>query len=259
MADAAIGRSADCVLMVRSAAKAESRDRPARPPRGAMRGPVPVEEEIYRLITEAIVAKHLRPGGRLKEAALATQFGVSRTRVRRVLRRLAESDFVEFRLNHGALIRRPPPDEARAVFATRRLLEAEAVRNTMQLATQNDYARLRACVADEDRAFEAPSGGLAGLSSRFHVLLGEMCGNPVLARILNQLVHRCVLLQSLYERQGQPTICLVHEHAELIDLMEAGKVRAACTAMQHHLEHIEASLDYDVVAHIDERVARSIG
>jgi DNA-binding GntR family transcriptional regulator len=244
--------------MARSVAKATPRERHVRAPRGTTRGPAPVEEEIYRLITEAIVAKQLRPGGRLKEAALATQFGVSRARVRRVLRRLAELDFVEFRLNHGALIRRPTPDEARAVFATRRLLEAEAVRNTMKQAAAKDYARLRAFVADENRAFETRSGGLAGLSSGFHILLGEMCGNPVMARILNQLVHRCVLLQSLYERQGQPTICLVHEHAGLVDLMEAGKVRAAVAAMEHHLDHIEASLDYDVVAHIDERIARSI-
>src|SRR5688572_24857170 len=104
-----------------------SRPRAAVQPR---RGPDPVEDEIYRLVTEAIVTKQLRPGSRLKEAALATQFNVSRARVRRVLRRLAELDMLEFRLNHGALVRRPTPDEARAVFATRRLLEAEAVRGT---------------------------------------------------------------------------------------------------------------------------------
>src|SRR4051812_48867746 len=102
--------------MIRSAAK-RSQAVPRKSPTpsdsaAARRGPDPVEDEIYRLIADAIVAKQLRPGGRLKEVALATQFDVSRTRVRRVFQRLAELDFVEFRLNHGALVRRPSPDEA---------------------------------------------------------------------------------------------------------------------------------------------------
>jgi DNA-binding GntR family transcriptional regulator len=249
--------------MSRSASSRAER-MPANRPRPAdgsvpRRGPDPIEEEIYRLVTEAIVTKQLRPGSRLKEAALAEQFAVSRSRVRRVFQRLVEFGFVEFRLNHGALVRRPSPEEARAIFATRRLVEGEAVRTTAARAGSGDFARLRAFVDRENRAFENRGKGLAALSSGFHILLGEMCGNLVLAPILNQLVHRCVLIQSLYERESQNTICLVHEHAEIIDLMETGKVRAAVAAMHHHLDHIEASLDYDRAGAIDKRVAMSIG
>lgn len=220
---------------------------------------MPGEDEIYRLITEAIVTKQLRPGSRLKEAALAEQFGVSRSRVRRVFQRLVDLDFVEFRLNHGAMVRRPSPEEARAIFATRRLIEGEAVRTAAALASARDFARLRVFVKSENRAFETRDKGLAALSSGFHIMLGEICGNPVLARILNQLVHRCVLIQSLYERETQKTICLVDEHAEIIELMQSGKIKAAVAAMQHHLDHIEASLDYDSASSIDRRLAMSIG
>jgi DNA-binding GntR family transcriptional regulator len=230
-----------------------------RPAKAARRGPVPGEDEIYRLITEAIVTKQLRPGSRLKEAALAEQFGVSRSRVRGVFQRLVDLDFIEFRLNHGAMVRRPSPDEARAIFATRRLIEGEAVRTAAARASAQDFRRLRTFVKKENLAFEARSKGVAALSSGFHILLGEMCGNPVLARILNQLVHRSVLIQSLYERETQNTICLVHEHAEIIELMETGKIEAAVSAMQHHLDHIEASLDYDPAGRIDRRLALSIG
>ena len=246
--------------MTRSALRRADPSPAAKPPsaKGA-RGPVPGEDEIYRLITEAIVTKQLLPGSRLKEAALAEQFGVSRSRVRRVFQRLVDLDFVEFRLNHGAMVRRPSPEEARAIFATRRLIEGEAVRTAAARASAQDFARLRAFVKNENRAFETRDKGLAALSSGFHIMLGEMCGNPVLARILNQLVHRCVLIQSLYERETQKTICLVDEHAEIIDLMQSGKVKAAVAAMQHHLDHIEASLDYDPASGIDKRLALSIG
>jgi len=243
-----------------TAAKKRAASQPRNPAaRVPQRGPDPVEDELYRVITEAIVSKQLRPGGRLKEAALADQFNVSRARVRRVLQRLAELDFVEFRLNHGALVRRPRPDEARAVFATRRLLEAEAVRETARRATPKDFARLRKFVEGENRAFRAKDSTVAMLSSQFHMLLGELCGNSVLAHILNQLVHRSVLIQSLYHRQNQPTPCLVHEHVRVVDLMEHGKVNEAIKAMLHHLDHLEETLDYEADGQIDERLARSIG
>jgi DNA-binding GntR family transcriptional regulator len=247
--------------MTRAAKSRTERQPTKRPTTNAVtrRGPDPVEEELYRLITEAIVTKQLRPGSRLKEAALAEQFRVSRARVRRVFQRLAEFDFVEFRLNHGAQVRRPSPEEAQAIFATRRLIEGEAVRMTAAGASKADLERLRAFVKNENRAFEAGSKGVASLSSGFHLLLGEMCGNPVLARILNQLVHRSVLIQSLYERESQTTICLVHEHAEIIELMAAGKAKSAVAAMLHHLDHIESSLDYDQTGQIDARLAMSIG
>jgi DNA-binding GntR family transcriptional regulator len=221
--------------------------------------PHPVEKEIYNLITDAIVSKQLRPGNRLKAAALATQFGVSRPTVHRVFQRLVELDFVEFRRNLGAVVRQPLPEEARAVFATRRLVEAEVVRNTAARAGSRDFSRLRTFLENESRAFTKRSKGLGALTSEFHVLLGEMCGNQVLARILNQLVHRSVLIQALYERESQNTICLTHEHVEIVNLMEAGRVEVAAGAMLHHIKHIEANLDYHRVDSIDQRLALSIG
>lgn len=232
---------------------------PPRSRAAPRRGPDPVEDELYRLIAEAILHKQLRPGGRIREAALAEQFGVSRARVRRVLQRLAEFDMVEFRLNYGALIRRPTAEEARAVFATRRLIEGETVREATRCATPADIARLRKFVDGEARAFRRNDKGLAGLSSGFHLLLGELCGNAVLARILTQLVHRCVLIQALYERQNQNTICLTHEHADIIEMMARGRGEEAVQAMLHHLDHIEASLDYGRETLIDRRLGEALG
>jgi DNA-binding GntR family transcriptional regulator len=231
---------------------------PARATRPVRRKPAAIEDDIYRLITEAIVAKQLRPGTRLKEAALAEQFGVNRARVHKALLRLAEMQMIEFRFNQGAMVSRPSTEEARAVFRTRRVLEEEAVRATSQHAGRQHYAELRRLIEREKKAFTEKPVGLVSLSSQFHLMLGDMCGNPVLARILLQLVHRCVLIQSLYERPAQHTICLTHEHSEIVDLLEQGDVEGAVSAMEAHLNHIEASLDYDSATSVDDRVLASI-
>jgi DNA-binding GntR family transcriptional regulator len=225
----------------------------------ATRGPVPVEDEIYRLITQGMIAKRILPGTRLKEAALAAEFGVSRMRVRRVLGRLAELNVVEFRLNIGAVVCRPSPDESRSVFRTREILESEAIEVVTKIGEPSVFAALRESISEEKTAFDRKAKGVAALSSRFHLLLGEASSNPVLAGILHQLVHRCVLIQSLYERSHEESVCLVHEHAEIVDLMQQGRAAAAIKAMVDHLHHIESSLDYGAAGDFDKRLAAAIG
>jgi DNA-binding GntR family transcriptional regulator len=222
------------------------------------RGPNRTEDEIYDLLTRAIITKQIRPGGRIREAVLAAEFGVSRARVRRVLQRLADLDVVEFRLNFGALVSRPSPEESRAVFHTRRVLEAEAVRAAVQRNNPAKLLVLQRLVEREAEAFESAVPGLTAISSGFHIAIGEMCGNSVLAKMLNQLIHRCVLIQTLYERPNQKTICLVGEHARIVSLMMQKNVADAVAEMERHLHHIEESLDYSG-APLDRRLAASLG
>jgi DNA-binding GntR family transcriptional regulator len=245
------------LLMKKKPSEPENRKSSAS--RGVTRGPVPVEEEIYQLITQGIIAKRILPGARLKEASLASEFGVSRMRVRRVLGRLVELNVLEFRLNIGAVVCRPSPDESRSVFRTRKLLESEAIEVVTRFGERSVFAQLRESIREEKIAFDTKAKGVAALSSRFHLLLGEASKNRVLAGILHQLVHRCVLIQSLYERYNEESVCLVHEHGEIVDMMEQGNAAAAIGAMAEHLDHIEATLDYSVRAEFDKRLEAAIG
>src|SRR5260370_36037666 len=88
--------------------------------------------------------KQIRAGSRIREAALASSFKVSRARVHRVLQRLADLDVVEFRLNLGALVSRPSPQESQAVFRTPPVLEAEAGRAAALLCDEPALRALRA-------------------------------------------------------------------------------------------------------------------
>jgi DNA-binding GntR family transcriptional regulator len=96
------------------------------------------------------------------------------------------------------------------------------------------------------------------MSSNFHVLVAGISDTGVLAKMLNQLIKRCVLIQALYERQGQKTICLFHEHATIIEHRRQKRVADAVAAMEHHLDHIESSLDYSSREAMDERLITSL-
>jgi DNA-binding GntR family transcriptional regulator len=61
-------------------------------------------QRIYRQVRERICLLHYPPGTVLSEAALAAEFGVSRTPVRRVLQRLSFDGLVEIKNGVGTIV-----------------------------------------------------------------------------------------------------------------------------------------------------------
>ena len=74
-------------------------------------------------LRDAIVDRRLAPGTKLSEAEVGTLFDVSRTVVRAALQMLSFEGLVRTERNRGAFVANPTPEEARQVFASRRLIE----------------------------------------------------------------------------------------------------------------------------------------
>ena len=96
---------------------------------------------IVDSLTKAIVEHRLMPGTKLAEQKLADHFGVSRTLVRQALFQLSQNRLIKLEPARGAFVATPSVDEARQVFAVRRMLEAEMVRS---FASQSTAAKIRA-------------------------------------------------------------------------------------------------------------------
>src|SRR5262245_2561315 len=78
-------------------------------------GKPPSDGHIHRHLLTAIVEHDLVPGTKLPEDALAESFGVSRTRIRKVLQQLAHEGVVQLERHRGATVARPSVQEARDV------------------------------------------------------------------------------------------------------------------------------------------------
>ena len=75
--------------------------------------PAPLSDnDIYERMVSAILDHQLPPGTKLVEDRLAEAFGVSRTRIRPVLVRLANEQVVTLTPNRGAAIAEPSEAEA---------------------------------------------------------------------------------------------------------------------------------------------------
>ena len=205
-------------------------------------------ETIARALTSAIVEHRLRPGSKLVEQTLADHFDVSRTLVRQALFQLSQKRLVTLEPARGAFVASPSADEARQVFAVRRMLEMELTRAFVRAATPAHIDALRAHVAAEQAAVE--QGDVVDRSELlgdFHVRMAELIGNEVLAEVLRDLLARCAIATLVYQSSSAAHDSAA-EHAALVDCFATGNVTQAVRLMREHLDHVEAGLNLDKTA-----------
>lgn len=212
---------------------------------GAKRGPRPLDEMVYGAVYDAILEHRLPPGTKLPEDSLAEAFGVSRTVVRRALSRLGQDNVVELRPNRGAVVASPTVEEARDVFATRRLLERAVIEGLTGPVAERDLEGLRTMVAEEGEAYRRGDRRTwIRLSGEFHLRLADLGGNKVIADFLKELVSRTSLIIAVYETPGQAA-CGFADHLALLDAIAAGKGAVAAALMETHLRDCETRLNLD--------------
>jgi DNA-binding GntR family transcriptional regulator len=205
------------------------------------------EDAIYERILAAIFEHRLPPGTKLGEDRLASIFGVSRARIRRVLPRLAHEGVVTLEPNRGAFVTKPTVEEARDVFQARHVIEPGIVERVLARPDRGAIVtRLRQHVAAERRARAAnDTRAIVRLSGEFHMLLSDMAGNALLAKSMRELTSLTCLIIALYDKPSVPS-CLGEEHAGIVDAIAKGQKERAVELMLEHLKHVEENLDLTI-------------
>jgi DNA-binding GntR family transcriptional regulator len=175
-----------------------------------------------------------------------------------VLPQRPHDHIIELRPNQSAVVATPTPEETRAIFEARQVVEAAVVQLVARRATPDDIAALRAQLAAEHGAmhrYDQPAW--ARLASGFHLKLGELAHNPILAGYLTELVSRCSLIVALYEPPGNAS-CEHDEHGQIVDCIERGDADGAVALMQSHLATLERHICLDRASE-EHSLARMLG
>lgn len=208
------------------------------------------ENEIYERMVATILDHRLPPGTKLVEDRLATAFGVSRTRIRPVLVRLANEHIVTFTPNCGATVAEPTESETREVFEVRRLIEPTLIARFIATASAADIAVLSRCIDEEEQA--RAQGDLRRairLSGAFHLHIATTAGHQTLGRILRELISRTSLILMTYSAapgqvNSETAACGCHEHRALLDAVRLRDTREAERIMVEHLQRLELQLKF---------------
>jgi DNA-binding GntR family transcriptional regulator len=204
---------------------------------------------IRESLRNAIIDRRLTPGTKLSEAEVGVLFGVSRTVVRSALQMLAFEGLINAERNRGAFVSNPSPDEARQVFASRRLIEPGIMAAAVARLTDDDLVAFRKQLEEESLHLHqrGPQARRAEIkaSGDFHLLLAKVAGNVILQKFMDELVARSSLVIALYGGSGASS-CGHSEHEGILQAMAERDAARACALMLHHIDHIEADLDLRV-------------
>ena len=200
------------------------------------------EERIHRVIARTLLAGRLAPGTQLVETRLASIFGVSRERIRKVLHRLGHDRLLELIPNRGAFVATPTLAQAREIYEARRIVEGGIVARLAGRLTAAQAAALAAHGRREHAALARGDRALSiRLSGEFHVLLAECAGSAFVTREIAELVSRTSMLVAFFET-AEASECACEEHEEILVALSEGDAARAVRAMHAHLSLIETRL-----------------
>lgn len=200
-------------------------------------------DDLAAQIRDRIMSGEYPVGTPLRQAELATTFGISRTPIREALRQLQSGGLIELHPNRGAVVRVPVPWEIREVYEIRADLEALAARRA---TARLDDASLVALRQANDAMYRRSTARATGrpvdpedenANDRFHSDIAAASANTRLARMLaeiNDAFPRNVSAQLLLENSRHREENFA-EHGHILDAMEKGDTDLAASLMRAHV------------------------
>jgi DNA-binding GntR family transcriptional regulator len=202
------------------------------------------EDDVLRLIEQAVMDHRLPPGTKLKEVELAQIFGVKRGAIRKVLTRLVHSRLADQQPNKGVTVAKPSVKEALDLFSARRAIECSTLESLAAKITAQQIKQLRKMLDEEQSCYQSGDSQRAiALSIEFHQMLASMADNDVMTGFLNDIIRRTplVILTHLGDtgENNVRNLCHNQEHDAIVDALENGDGEKAGRIMGQHLSHIE--------------------
>ncbi len=199
-------------------------------------------QALYREIRERITLLHYPPGTALRESALAEEFGVSRTPIRRALHRLEFEGLVYNSRGTGAVVSAVDIKSLKEVYALRlKLAELVSELNPARLRPEN-LAVLEDILAQvrQMRDHYEPVN-LARLYNQFSQEMLNIIGNEPLKQISDQLFHRTarVWLQLLPDLDWVEEVdIIVEEIGDVLAGLEAGDMVTVAQVRRNHMTRL---------------------
>lgn len=203
--------------------------------------PTTLRELAVDRLRQAIISGRFSGGDRLVERTLCDQLGVSRSVVREAIRYLEAEGLVETQGRSGPMVARLDWDQARQVYAIRRLLESDAAAACARAADAAVKAQLQAALLRLDTAFaEATPAQLYDATTGFYQVIFTAAGHGVAWEIVQRLNSRISRLRALTLATTDRRISGPAHMARICAAICAGDAEAAAQAVREHLDDAAA-------------------
>lgn len=198
------------------------------------------KEYVYAVLVDDILSNRLKAGDALVERSLAERFGLSRTPIREVLRRLESDYLVDLYPNHGAFVRKLSPKDVGELFQMREALEPLAAQLAALYRPDDELIQLKALFPTRDKVEATAPKSLTQLGEAMHDALVRWAGNNLLTDIYVLLKRQTRLVRGMTRSHKDVELASLNEHIGILDAVEKHDSDLAKTRMIQHLQRSNA-------------------
>ena len=196
--------------------------------------------QVEDQLREAITSGRLCAGEKLVERELCESMGVSRPLLREALRKLEAEKLIVLIPHRGPEVARMTVQEAREIYAVRRVLETLAVAEFTERATEDDLDRLaRSATRLTSAARKKSREGVLEAKAEFYSRLLTGAGNALVREILGGLLARVSLLRGISLMSPERLPRSVEEINSLVECIRRRDVQGASRIATQHVTNAE--------------------
>lgn len=198
-------------------------------------GRLPLSEQVYITLKQAILTGALHPKAKLNEVKIAEQLNVSATPVREAFRKLAKDNLVVIRPWKGVTVKGYSPEEIISMYQCREVMEGLGARLCALHASKEQLAELEH-ICDSGIASTNPEQRVE-INSRFHSLISLFSGNERVMDYLadfREMVNRDMFISTTDKKR---THLCDQEHRDVVAAIMTGDPEIAEQTMRAHIRN----------------------
>jgi DNA-binding GntR family transcriptional regulator len=197
---------------------------------------LPLREETFRALREAILRGTLPPGTRLVEADLARRLGISRTPIREALHKLELEGLVRPAGRRGMAVAEINLDDVREIMDLRETLESHAAGLAAMRATPAALQVMEESLERAGRSLAAgDAAGVLRWNTHFHDALVACSGSRRLGEIVGRLRGYVVELRLVTLKAPGLPARSHQEHLAILAAIRRRRREVAETLMRAHI------------------------
>lgn len=194
----------------------------------------------YQHVRREILRRRLQAGTVLKEGAVASELGMSKTPVRHALHALRQEGLLEAGPRRQLVVRNLSPVQVAELVAVREALERVAVSYACVNMDDDDFDHLRTLLRRQRRFAESGNDDdFIDCDEEMHLTIAARSGLHLVPQFLTQLRGFVRLMQMRARRDPGHLFQVLEEHVRLIDAIEARNENEALSALADHLHRSE--------------------
>lgn len=203
---------------------------------------LPLKDQAYQAIKQAIYSNTLVPGTPLTEEQLSSTLSISRTPIRSALQQLVYEKLASKDSTGHIFVSTITEKDVHNATVLRSILEPMAIETASLPLSEESLSKLSAIHTKQNALFLSnpdDNYSYAELDFEFHCLLGELSENELLSGIikdLNNIMVRIHILSGTLSSHKQKAL---DEHTEIIEYLKKGQYEFAKLAVGEHIKNVE--------------------